>query len=1034
MKKLLLLLAFACLYLPFISIAQPTCGFDHLHKKLLTEDPSYARTIEQNEESIRRFILAHPEAGRRVTGRQQALYTIPVVVHVVHTGGPIGSIYNPSDAQIIGAIDYLNDVFAGTAAGMTGGVGDLEIEFVLAQRDPNCNPTNGIDRVDGSVIANYAAEGVNRSSGFPGVPELSVKNLSRWNTSQYYNIWVVNRIDGADGTSGQFIAGYAYFPGSSSLVDGTVMLATTFESGDKTLPHEVGHAFNLYHVFEGSANATQCPANTNCNTQGDRVCDTDPISYNQTGGIIDFNPRTGSNPCASPNNYMPATEHNYMNYTNVFTLFTAGQKARMHAAMSLPSRSSLTTSPGGTPTHMAPVCPPKINFELVGNTVTENTVTTSGCRSYRDYTFNMVIGAAPTATATATLNISAGSATEGVDFDVTTNGNFTTPSKVLTFPNGSVAFQPFIIRVYDDAIVDGAESFTLNFTVNNGGGNALLGDGKPTFTLAINDNDVPPIVPGAPGTGNIGSMAFLSGARTFDARVASQRTLIMYRASELTAAGVPAGDLTGIAFTLQKQSTRAFSNFTIKMAHTNVNWLLQLPSTVNIIAGTTVKTLASYTTTNGLNSFTFDSPFTWNGTSNIVIEICFENGSTAAGDNQDFLGTYTDGSANDANFFYQSGINCSQNFSSLSFNPNKPVLQISYGNPGNPVATTTVTSLPQYLGPNADVYFYSNTGQIMARVTNQSSFDYGCTQVSIDRTGSTSEQFWNNVSGNYLASKSFRIIPANNTTTGNYRVHLYYTQAEIDGWQTTTSQSVSNIRVVKVSNGFHVPDVTPSTPHLADVTSVAATNTAYSTAYVISGDFTSTGFSGFGVGIPGTGSALPITLLSFSGNKDGSTVKLNWKTASEFNNARFEIETSKDNRSFYKIGEVESKGNSVTEQLYNFSDNVPVKGVNYYRLRQVDIDAHSTFSNTVAVTFDAKGNPVITYPNPTKDKMTVELAKPTQSLSLQILGLDGRLIKQQVSGAVQRYETIETRDLTSGTYVLQVKTDTDVFNLKFVKQ
>ena len=61
-------------------------------------------------------------------------YTIPVVVHVINTGGAIGTIYNPTDAQILGAIAYLNAVYNGTEPG-TQGAGDLQIQFTqLAQK------------------------------------------------------------------------------------------------------------------------------------------------------------------------------------------------------------------------------------------------------------------------------------------------------------------------------------------------------------------------------------------------------------------------------------------------------------------------------------------------------------------------------------------------------------------------------------------------------------------------------------------------------------------------------------------------------------------------------------------------------------------------------------------------------------------------------------------------------------------------------------------------------------------------------------
>ena len=145
--------------------AQPPCAFDQLHKTLLAKDPAYARKIEENKIAIRKFIESQPQR-RGPAARPNAAYTIPVVVHVMHTGGAVGTIYNPTDAQILGAINYLNQVFGGTFPGMTapvegGGVVDLEIQFALAQRTPACGATNGINRVDASSLPNYVANGVN---------------------------------------------------------------------------------------------------------------------------------------------------------------------------------------------------------------------------------------------------------------------------------------------------------------------------------------------------------------------------------------------------------------------------------------------------------------------------------------------------------------------------------------------------------------------------------------------------------------------------------------------------------------------------------------------------------------------------------------------------------------------------------------------------------------------------------------------------------------------------------------------------------
>src|ERR1700733_3123941 len=151
------------------STAQPICGFDIVHNRQMKADPVYRQNVLNGEAFIREYIrnhpiakepirpisslnLTHPSATSNIISSSTsagstipspttlgALYTIPVVVHVIHTGGAIGTIYNPTDAQILGALAYLNSVYNGTWPG-TGGAGDLQIQFALAQRDPNCNP------------------------------------------------------------------------------------------------------------------------------------------------------------------------------------------------------------------------------------------------------------------------------------------------------------------------------------------------------------------------------------------------------------------------------------------------------------------------------------------------------------------------------------------------------------------------------------------------------------------------------------------------------------------------------------------------------------------------------------------------------------------------------------------------------------------------------------------------------------------------------------------------------------------------------
>ncbi len=84
-----------------------------------------------------------------------------------------------------------------------------------------------------AVLRISASYGV-RSQSTTGALEADLKALSLWPANQYYNIWIVSRIDGKDGypgTIGPFVAGYAYFPGAPARYDGTIMLASEAVAG-----------------------------------------------------------------------------------------------------------------------------------------------------------------------------------------------------------------------------------------------------------------------------------------------------------------------------------------------------------------------------------------------------------------------------------------------------------------------------------------------------------------------------------------------------------------------------------------------------------------------------------------------------------------------------------------------------------------------------------------------------------------------------------------------------------------------------------
>jgi hypothetical protein len=1005
--------------------SQAVCGFDQIQAKLM-RDPAYRSKLALQEASLRQYILTHPKQKGKEHVLSGPPYTIPIVFHVVTTGGSRGSIYNPTDSQIVATMAYLNAVYNGTYPG-TQGAGDLQMQFVLAQRDPNCNPTNGIDHIDGSGIAGYVAGGVNLNTTL-GTDEINVKNLDRWDPTQYYNVWVVNMIDGQDGTSGTFIAGFTYFPGGDPNYDGVIILATQTAPGLKTLPHEMGHAFNLYHPFQGSSGNT-CPINTDCTTDGDQVCDTDPITE-----PVNFVCRAGTNPCTSTP-YSINTESNYMNYTNCSTLFTPDQDTRMLASAASTARISLSSSLGGTPpgSGTSP-CVPKIDFAVSDDEVTESTTATSGCRAYTDHTYYVVIGNSPSAATTATLAVMSGTATQGLKYDITTSGSFSSPSMVLNFPAGSTTSQPFTVRVYDDASVEGTQNLVLGLSVNNGGGNAVAGDGRSSLTITIYDNDSLPYGP-TNSTKTLGSSLGLLQS-PFAGANAKQKSQILYMASELSAVGIKAGNLVGLSLNISKNSANSFlyTGLTIKMGLTSQGSLYNASTEFPLSdAGFTTVFSSSDSTVNGWNNFSFSTPFAWDGSSNVVVELCYDNGASTS--NNDDCEAYTDGSSN-SSYVFQSGINCTGSFSSFSLYSGgyKPIAEFIYADPGTAVQTIVNSSQTQYLGPFADVYFYDQTGsKLMAHIQNLSNFNYDCTQVVIDRAGSSATAFWNNNPSNYLMDKTFHVLPTSNNSSGSYNITVYYTQAEVSGWAAATGQNPNNLQLVKAPGQLYL--VTPSNPNAAGTVSLGMpTISSLGSNTALTYSFTN-GFSGFGAGVVGT--ALPVTLLSFTGQLQDDHALLNWITSLEVNSKEFVLERSYDDSLFEAIGSVPAAGNSSSPHSYRFEDPDPLQAYSYYRLRLVDLDNRYTYSQVVLIRETSLPAACRVLNNPFTDQIWVSFNQPPASPVIsRLFDLTGRLVaswENHPGGSTELELSMTGKRLASGSYILEIQFDNQLYTTRVVK-
>lgn len=338
MKKITIVLLVAWFSNAFSQNNDHYCGFDEEMRKMDLKFPELKKRREDVETKLRN--MDKQSYLNKVGGSTSwnGLYTgqvfeIPVVVHVIESSATQNANLSLTDQNIQDWIDRANRMYATTygngfypeGSGATGG-NVIPFKLVLAKRSPTCTPTNGIVRYNGSSLPLYDTRGVDSNGGSNGASASAIKAMApHWPETSYFNIYVVIGFDGQQQNAGGLM-GYARFPDSYDYFYESFMKVATLKNlNDTTLTHELGHAFGLYHTFQGInyTNQTSCPANTNCATDGDRVCDTSP-SRSMYGVAVPGN--TSIDPCTSQN--YDGTQYNVMNYTNSNRKFTEGQRDR----------------------------------------------------------------------------------------------------------------------------------------------------------------------------------------------------------------------------------------------------------------------------------------------------------------------------------------------------------------------------------------------------------------------------------------------------------------------------------------------------------------------------------------------------------------------------------------------------------------------------------------------------------------------------------------------------------------------------------
>ena len=307
---------------------QEKCGTMQRLEERLSRDPALRARFEEQREQFNRIVQQRSTVSANAN-KVDAVYTIPVVFHVVLTNPAL-----VTDAQLQAQIDTLNKEYAGIN-GDSSRIpsyfkplfGKSNIRFCLAQRTPDSDNTNRIERITTTRTS--------FSNTDDAVKHASTGGANNWNSSNYFNVWICALSNN--------IVGYATFPQDGSETEQGVVIdyrslpggSYSAYNGGKTLTHETGHYFSLYHIWgddDGACNGT------------DYIDDT-PNQANSTSGC--FTGIRTDNCTPSGNGIM---YQNYMDYSNdaCLVMFTNQQVVRMESAL-LTYRASLLTSDGCQP-------------------------------------------------------------------------------------------------------------------------------------------------------------------------------------------------------------------------------------------------------------------------------------------------------------------------------------------------------------------------------------------------------------------------------------------------------------------------------------------------------------------------------------------------------------------------------------------------------------------------------------------------------------------------------------------------------------
>lgn len=646
-------------------------------------------------------------------------------------------------------------------------------------------------------------------------------------------------------------------------------------------------------------------------------------------------------------------------------------------------------------------CNVAAGFTLAESFVGELNTASDDCESFKTIEVEAAVNASGTVT-------TAGTATPGVDYEIT-NPSFSA--------GAGFAVHNFSINIFDDAEIEGTETIILNIGANS-------------HTITVNDNDVVPSIGDGSPTSLIDeplTAAAFPADWTVDALDPGPNSWFSNTTNGAQIGIIAAGGTTPT----YEGNTSDPVDVVLSTGLIDARGLGILHLTFDyVVGGEQDAFVGTGTDANGDGvpdpqealydfgnvAYSFDGDTWIDFTDTEFSKFAAVTGSVDMGTLDKDMPAYLAG-----NQFY------------LGFRwRNDPLAAGSYSFSVSNVSVTAATVavadeatlIEDKLAGNNDIYFADASGAVIARVQNTSAHDYGCTTAEVTAAGTGKVDYPN---GDTRMQKTFEITPTTPNANGTYDVTLYFTEAELAGYENATGMNRSSMVMLKTEGD--IDDATSENSVINEQVTYAA--------HTGGGSFTASFTNGFSAFVMGniSAAALPVELIAFNAEAQENAIALTWETATEIDNEGFEIQRRAENENTFTTIAFVKGENAANGANYSALDRDVTAGTTYYyRLNQLDFDGKWALSDVRSATVKGDAATVTITPTLVRNTTVVSVsgAGNEQPLTVRVFNLAGQEVQTlTTTGAAV---TLDLGGQTAGVYLVRVQTGNMQTTQRIVKQ